>query len=74
MTERTRQGQVLEVQEDKAMVQLLKAQRNQLESQSPLYGDVPRTPSVQTWWTIFSGMGKPIDGGPEIIPEKYFGH
>ena len=20
---------------------------------------------------IFNGMGKPIDGGPEIIPEKY---
>ena len=69
----TRQGQVLEVQEDKAMVQLFEGSSGiNLEKPSPLYRTSLRTPvSEDMVGRIFNGMGKPIDGGPEIIPEKY---
>ena len=44
----TRQGQVLEVQEDKAMVQLFEGSSgiNLEKRQSPLYWTSPRTPCV----------------------------
>ena len=55
----TRQGQVLEVQEDKAMVQLFEgSSRDQLgKSQSPLYRTSPRNSCVLKTWSDASLTG-----------------
>src|SRR5699024_10122945 len=69
----TRTGQVLEVSEDKAMVQIVEgpAGINIKETKvrfqgKPLSLDV----SEDMVGRIFDGMGRAIDNGPEIIPEK----
>lgn len=69
----TRTGQVLEVSEDKAMVQIFEgpAGINIKETKvrfqgKPLSLDV----SEDMVGRIFDGMGRAIDNGPEIIPEK----
>ena len=70
----TRQGQVLEVQEDKAMVQLFEGSSGiNLEKAKVRFTGRPLELPVSEDMVgrIFNGMGKPIDGGPEIIPEKY---
>ncbi|HFI0462746.1 TPA: V-type ATP synthase subunit B [Streptococcus suis] len=68
-----RRGQVLEVQEDKAVVQLFESssginlERTKVRfSGKPLHLPV----SEDMIGRIFNGMGQPIDGGPDIIAEK----
>lgn len=68
-----RTGQVLEVSEDKAMVQIFEGPSgiNIKETKvrfrgKPLSVDV----SEDMVGRIFDGMGRVIDGGPEMIPEK----
>ncbi|RCW16473.1 V-type ATP synthase subunit B [Streptococcus gallolyticus] len=69
-----RQGQVLEVQEDKAMVQLFEGSSGiNLEKAKVRFTGHPLELPVSEDMVgrIFNGMGKPIDGGPDLIPEKY---
>ena len=69
-----RQGQVLEVHEDKAMVQLFEGSSGiNLEKAKVRFTGHPLELPVSEDMVgrIFNGMGKPIDGGPELIPEKY---
>ena len=69
-----RQGQVLEVQEDKAMVQLFEGSSGiNLEKAKVRFTGRPLELPVSEDMVgrIFNGMGKPIDGGPAILPEKY---
>ena len=68
-----RRCKVLEVNEDKALVQLFESASgiNLSESKVRFLGkslDFGVSPDILG--RVFSGMGKPIDGGPEIIPEK----
>lgn len=68
-----RRCKVLEVNEDKALVQLFESAAgiNLSESKVRFLGkslDFGVSPDILG--RVFSGMGKPIDGGPEIIPEK----
>lgn len=69
-----RQGQVLEVQEDKAMVQLFEGSSgiNLEKAKVRFTGHSLELPvSEDMIGRIFNGMGKPIDGGPDLIPKKY---
>ena len=68
-----RRCKVLEVNEDKALVQLFESASgiNLAESKVRFLGkslDFGVSPDILG--RVFNGMGKPIDGGPEIIPEK----
>jgi len=68
-----RRGQVLEVYQDKALIQVFEGTQGI---------DIPKTKikflgkgiefglSLDILGRVFDGLGKPIDGGPEIIPEK----
>lgn len=69
-----RRGQVLEVDGDKAVVQVFEGtsgidnQRTKLE----FTGDVMKTPvSADMLGRVFNGSGKPVDGGPPVLPETY---
>ena len=69
----TRRCKVLEVNGDTALVQLFESSTgiNLAESKLRFLGkslDFGVSPDILG--RVFSGMGKPIDGGPEIIPEK----
>ncbi|MDD5945075.1 MAG: V-type ATP synthase subunit B [Clostridia bacterium] len=69
----TRRCKVLEVNGDTALVQLFESATgiNLAESKVRFLGkslDFGVSPDILG--RVFSGMGKPIDGGPEIIPEK----
>ncbi|MCW6653161.1 V-type ATP synthase subunit B [Aerococcaceae bacterium NML191292] len=69
-----RQGQVLEVQEDKAMVQLFEGSSGiNLPKTKVRFTGRPLHLAVSEDMVgrIFNGMGKAIDGGPDIIAEKY---
>ncbi len=69
-----RQGQVLEVQEDRAMVQLFEGSSGiNLEKTKVRFTGRPLQLAVSEDMVgrIFNGMGKVIDGGPEIIAQKY---
>ncbi|MGT2887516.1 V-type ATP synthase subunit B [Streptococcus didelphis] len=69
-----RQGQVLEVHEDKAMVQLFEGSSGiNLKKTKVRFTGRPLELAVSEDMVgrIFDGMGKPIDGGPDLIPEKY---
>ncbi len=71
--EKVRTGKVLEVTEDKVLVQLFEgsAGLNLNESRIRFLGKgVELAVSPDMLGRIFDGMGKPIDGGPEIIAEK----
>lgn len=68
-----RRGQVLEVQEDKAVVQLFEGASNLAKTDTkvrflghPLTLDV----SLDMIGRRFDGMGRVADSGPEIMPEK----
>lgn len=68
-----RRGQVLEVQEDKAIVQLFEGASNLAKTDTkvrflghPLTLDV----SLDMIGRRFDGMGRVADSGPEIMPEK----
>ncbi|WP_027398841.1 V-type ATP synthase subunit B [Anaerovorax odorimutans] len=68
-----RRCKVLEVNGDTALVQLFESATgiNLAESKVRFLGkslDFSVSPDILG--RVFSGMGKPIDGGPEIIPEK----
>ena len=69
-----RRGQVLEIHEDKAMVQLFEGSSgiNLEKSKIRFAGHaLELAVSEDMVGRIFNGMGKPIDGGPDLIPEKY---
>ncbi len=56
-----RQGRVLEINRDKALVQLFE----------PSQGLKISSSKARFLGHVFDGMGRAKDGGPEIIPEKY---
>lgn len=69
----TRRCKVLEVNGDSALVQLFESATgiNLAESKVRFLGkslDFGVSPDILG--RVFNGMGKPIDGGPDIIPEK----
>ncbi|MCR4404862.1 MAG: V-type ATP synthase subunit B [Candidatus Acetothermia bacterium] len=68
-----RRGQVLEVDRDKAVVQLFEGASglNLYKSRVRFLGRVMELGvSSDMLGRVFSGAGRPRDGGPEIIPEK----
>ena len=68
-----RRGQVLEVTEDKAIVQLFEGTTgiDVSESKVRFLGKVIEIPvSLDILGRIFDGSGRPIDNGPQIIAEK----
>ncbi len=69
-----RQGKVLEINGSKAMVQLFESSTglNLSESKVRFLGHgIQFGVSEDMLGRVFDGMGRPKDGGPEIIPEKY---
>lgn len=70
----TRQGQVLEIQEDKALVQIFEGTGgiNLRESAVRFLGHpLELGVSEQMIGRVFDGLGRVKDGGVEIVPEKY---
>jgi V/A-type H+-transporting ATPase subunit B len=68
-----RLGKVLEVSEDKALVQLFEGSTgvNIFQSRVRFLGKgIELGVSPDLLGRIFDGLGRPIDGGPRIIPEK----
>jgi len=68
-----RRGKVLEVSEDKALVQLFESARgmNVYGSKVRFLGKGVELPvSIDMLGRVFDGNGNPIDGGPKILPEK----
>ncbi|MBP5357435.1 MAG: V-type ATP synthase subunit B [Clostridia bacterium] len=68
-----RQGKVLEINKDKALVQLFEASRGLkiATSKAAFLGHgIELSVSKDMLGRIFDGMGKPKDGGPEIIPDE----
>ena len=68
-----RRGQVLEVKEDLAVVQVFEgtSDLNTATTKIRFTGETAKIGvSLDMMGRIFDGTGKPIDGGPEIIPEK----
>lgn len=69
-----RNGQVLEVQGHKAVVQVFEgtAAIDAKHTTCEFTGDILKTPvSEDMLGRIFNGSGKPIDKGPTILPEDY---
>ena len=69
-----RQGKVLEVDRDKAVVQLFEPSRGikPLNSKAKFLGSGMRLGvSEDMLGRVFDGLGRPKDGGPNIIPEKF---
>lgn len=69
----TRRGRVLEVNGDKALVQLFEGSQglNINESKVRFLGHSLELPvSMDLLGRVFDGLGRPKDGGPKIIPEK----
>ncbi|XVE63984.1 hypothetical protein DITRI_Ditri07aG0064400 [Diplodiscus trichospermus] len=70
----TRRGQVLEVDGEKAVVQVfeLTSGIDNKYTTVQFTGEVLKTPvSLDMLGLIFNGSGKPIDNGPPILPEAY---
>ncbi|CAA6672467.1 unnamed protein product [Spirodela intermedia] len=70
----TRRGQVLEVDGEKAVVQVFEGTSGIDNKYTTVQftGEVLKTPvSVDMLGRIFNGSGKPIDNGPPILPEAY---
>ncbi|GAB6054999.1 ATP synthase subunit B [Methanobacterium alkalithermotolerans] len=68
-----RRGQVLEVKEDLAVIQVFEgtSDLNTATTKVRFTGETAKIGvSLDMMGRIFNGTGKPIDGGPEIIPEK----
>jgi len=68
-----RRGQVLEVKKDIAVIQVFEGTRdlNTKNTKTRFTGETAKIGvSLDMMGRIFDGTGKPIDGGPEIIPEK----
>lgn len=69
-----RQGQVLEIRGDKAVVQVFEgtASIDNKRTVCEFTGDVMRMPVARDMLgRIFNGSGKPQDGGPPVLPEDY---
>ncbi|KAK4801244.1 hypothetical protein SAY86_021731 [Trapa natans] len=70
----TRRGQVLEVDGEKAVVQVLEGTSG-IDNKYTIVQftrEVLKTPvSLDMLGRIFNGYGKPIDNGPSILPESY---
>lgn len=69
-----RRGQVLEVDGDKAVVQVFEGTTgiDNRNTHVEFSGDIMRTPvSRDMLGRVFNGSGKPIDGGPPVVPEAY---
>lgn len=69
-----RRGQVLEVNGDKAIVQVFEGTTgiDNRNTHVEFSGDIMKTPvSREMLGRVFNGSGKPIDGGPPVIPEAY---
>lgn len=73
VTGEKRLGQVLQVTEDKAVIQLFEGTSG-IDTKNTRVRFIEETMklgvSKEMLGRIFDGTGKPIDGGPEIIPEK----
>jgi V/A-type H+-transporting ATPase subunit B len=72
-TGETRRGRVLEVNGDKALVQLFEGSQglNITESKIRFLGHSLELPvSMDLLGRVFDGLGRPKDGGPKIIPDK----
>src|SRR5690606_26952021 len=68
-----RGGQVLEVKGDIAVIQVFEGTRdlNTATTKVRFTGETARIGvSLDMLGRVFGGTGNPIDGGPEIIPEK----
>ncbi|MFQ5762007.1 MAG: V-type ATP synthase subunit B, partial [Candidatus Bathyarchaeia archaeon] len=68
----TRRGQVLEVSEDMAVVQVFEGTSGLDVSSTAVRftGETLKLPvSYDMMGRVFDGSGKPVDGGPEILPE-----
>ncbi|HYE09191.1 MAG TPA: V-type ATP synthase subunit B [Patescibacteria group bacterium] len=68
-----RRGRVLEVNNDKALVQLFEGSQgiNINESKVRFLGHSLELPvSMDLLGRVFDGLGRPKDGGPKIIPDK----
>ncbi len=66
-------GQVLEVSKDRAVVQVFEGTRgvDASETKVRFTGSPVKLPvSMDLLGRTFSGRGEPIDGGPKVIPEK----
>jgi V-type H+-transporting ATPase subunit B len=69
-----RSGKILETLEDKAVVQIFEGTEKLdiLNSRVELTGELMRIGVAKHMLgRVFDGQGRPIDGGPEIIPETY---
>lgn len=69
-----RRGQVLECNGDKAVVQVFEGTTgiDNQHTTCEFSGETMKTPvSIDMLGRVFNGSGKPIDGGPEIVPEEY---
>lgn len=70
----SRRGQVLEATGDRAVVQVFEGTHgvDQRQTHVTFSGDVHRIPvSRDMLGRVFDGSGRPMDGGPPIIAEKY---
>jgi len=68
-----RRGRVLQIENDKALVQLFEGSQGLKISTSKarfLGRGIELAVSYDMLGRVFDGMGNPIDGGPAIIPEK----
>ena len=68
-----RHGKVIEVSEDKALIQLFESARGLdiYRSKVRFLGRGVELPvSIDMLGRVFDGAGNPIDGGPKILPEK----
>ena len=68
-----RQGKVLEVNRDRALVQLFEVSQGLKISSAKarfLAKSIELSVSPDMLGRVFDGMGHPKDGGPELIPEK----
>lgn len=71
----TRNCRVLEINKDNALVQLFESSAgiNVAESKVRFLGRGIELPvSIDMLGRVFNGLGKPIDGGPNIIPKARF--
>jgi V-type H+-transporting ATPase subunit B len=69
-----RRGQVLEVNGDKAVVQVFEGTTgiDNQHTTCEFSGETMKTPvSRDMLGRVFNGSGTPIDGGPAIVPEEY---
>ena len=68
-----RSGKVLEVNGDKALVQMFESSNGlRIDNSSVRFlgRGIELSVSMDMLGRVFDGMGRPRDGGPEIIPEK----